>query len=423
MLILYLIVCPNAVTKSWFDHIKRWTSLDAIIVQGNTRERTHIIDTVMDGTAIIIGWSTLRLHTKLEAYGNMEMTAFEKSLKSLNRKFFDVIVADEAHRGKNPAAKQSRALWGLKGWRRWALTGTPIANSPADFWSILRFIAPYDWKSRTAFISHYCDPTINMYGGGLEATRFNNKNRDNLHKLTDHITLRRGMSEIIGRTITKQRSKRYVELTSKHRKIYNSMRDDLIAKLENGEITVQNALVATIRLVQLSAAMLVISEDKTYVEMTLPSPKIDAMLDLLRDVGDIPLVILAPSRKLIDLASSQCKKKHYVITGKTPKDKRHASIAGFRRGDANILMATTGTVGEGVDLAVASHLVMMQRPWSMVESKQSEDRISRYTQEKNSVEIIDIITKDTIDERILSVLNTKQRYLSEFTREELIDVL
>ena len=422
-----LIVCPNAVIDSWAEHIEQWTSLASIVLEGDADRRSHLLGIAQDcdkGFVLIVGWEMLRRHSRLSGYGNIRLSEDEKTPGGLNKIKWDVVVADEAHRAKGPKSKRTRALWAVSAnaERKWALTGTPIANSPVDFWSLLRFMAPSDWRSRVRFTNTFCTTVHNPHSGADVATGFNPEARQRLSTLTDHLVLRRKTNEVIDRTITKVRSKRYVELSNAHRVAYNSMRDELIAKIEGGVLTAQAAIVASIRLCQLASSMLRM-EGEEVVECVKPSPKLDELLELIEDLGDTQLVVIAPSRKLIELAYSFCPVSKTLYTGKVKTADRRQALADFRDGSAQLLFATSGTIGEGVDLAVARHLVMLQRPWSMVQSKQAEDRITRWTQKDNSVEIIDIITKDTIDQRILEALNTKQRFLTDFTKEELVDLL
>ena len=55
---------------------------------------------------------------------------------------FNAIVLDEAQHIKNPMTKRSKAIFGLKGEFRLALTGTPMENHIRELWSIFNFLMP-----------------------------------------------------------------------------------------------------------------------------------------------------------------------------------------------------------------------------------------------------------------------------------------
>lgn len=419
-----LIVCPNSVKSVWEKHIYEWTNLKPVIIQGPRMTRIHQIMNIDSETAMIMNWEQLRLHSKLAGYGNIRLTDREKELKELNYFNFEVIIADEAHRMKAPKAKQTRALWALKGDQRWALTGTPIANSPADFWSLLHFIEPWGWPSRSKYIDRYCATSYSPFGGyeviGLQAST-----RKEFDDLTGYVFMRRQKHEIMGKIIGKSHVEREVELTPKHMEAYKALKEDLIMRLENEVITLPNALAATTRLVQMSAAMIEIDEEDNVV-MKKPSPKVDELMNLLDDLGEEPIVVFSASKQLVYLAIKELKSKgisYVTITGDTPGYEREDAVNKFQSGKARVFIGTTGASGEGITLTRAKYACMLQRPWSMVESLQAEDRIHRWGQEADSVTIIDILTKGTIDSRIRHAFKTKKGRLQDLTKDELIDLL
>ena len=430
-----IVVCPKAVMKSWEDHIYKWTRAVPMVIDGPIAHRRKLFEVVRKALrletddlyrpiVIIMGWQMLRMHTKLAGFGSVRLSTEEKKKKELNDFDFGIIIADEAHRAKNPKAKQTRALWALKGDLRWAMTGTPLANSPSDFWSLLRFIEPKDWPSRMKFVDRYCDIEEDFFARQT-ITGFRPDRRDEFDGLVFYRFLRRSMAEAIGRDIVKQRSRRYATLSPKHRRAYTEMRENLISELDGGLLRAPNSLSAVIRLIQLSGAMLEMTT--TGAQMVKPSPKAKVLAETVQDLGvDIPIVVMSASKQLLKLCAEEVGKlttKFAVITGETPQKVRDIYIDHFNEGKINILMATIGCFSEGVDLSKAKHMIVVQRPWSQVDSTQAEDRIRRWTQESDVVEIIDIITEDTIDARILQVLNNKKQHLAELTYEEIRDLL
>ena len=431
-----LIVCPPSVAKVWEHHIIEWTNLIPYVIQGTANQRWKLIEKAitLDHTALIVNWQSLRSHARVAGYGGAKRTEAEKKVKVLNTHKFDVVVADEAHRAKDPKAKQTRALWTINADRRWALTGTPIANTTSDFWTLLKFISPLDWPSRMKFVNTYCDTAWNPYTKATtDIIGFKPSKRDEFDSLTGYMWLRRDQEDILGRKITKRRSKRYAYLTGKHRKLYERVSKGMLSQLENGSLRIPNALVEHSRLMQISMSMIDIDEHENedgelsgQVYLKEPSPKVNVLVQLLADLGDIPVVVMSTSRQLVEIASkvlTRKKKKHALITGKIPSNIRDIRYHEFKIGEIDLLLTTIGVSSEGVDLSRARHLIMLQRPWSLIQSQQSEDRIRRWTQTSDLVDIIDIITADTVDEKIRTALNEKQGRLAELTYEEVKDLL
>ena len=414
-----LIVAPNSVKRSWAAHIETWTSLSAFVVAGSAKKRTATIAEFVASPrgVLVMNWEQLALHSRLAAYGNIRLSEKERTLKELNFIDFDVIVADEAHRAKNPQAKQTRALWALNAGLRWALTGTPIANHPGDLWAILRFVDPQEWPSRVEYIDRYCVQQFSPFGG-TDIVGVNYQTRGEFYHLIDKYFLRRLKSEVMGRTIEKTQETRYVTLPPKHRAMYNEFRAELLVLLDNGAMAATNQLAATSRLVQLSAAPL--DQDGDNFRMIDPSPKVKELLALLDDLDGDPLVVFSASKQLAYLAAAALEKSDVpflLATGDQHEEVRAAAVERFQAGEGRVFLGTTGAISEGVTLTRAKVLCFLQRDWSMVKNLQAEDRIHRWGQHANEVTIVNIITEDTIDERVWNVYTTKQGRLDEITRD------
>ena len=434
-----LIVCPLIVLESWEKHLKEWTDIAPLKIRGSFGTREFLLTGQYSSpVAFLIGWPTLRLHSKLKHFGNVSEQNIKNTIpKSLNHRVFDVIIADEVHRAKDPKASQTRALWALEGERRWCLSGTPVANSPLDFWSILHYMEPNSWKSRVDYVDSFLKYSKNS--SYVSKTILPVK-REMFDDYTGHLIHRRKLEDIIGRKIGKIRTRVYCQLSKAHREVYDMMRDQLYADLESGHLSVQNALVKIVRLLQLAGAMIDVehflpknSKDgeepdfEEVVNLKNPCPKSDVLNELLNDLTGSKVVIMAQSKKLIDLClqnyASASNTDWIKITGDVPIPNRPAICKQFTDGPKDKLFATIGTIGEGLDLSCSGHMIMVQRPFSLIQSKQAEDRITRWTQTRNSVNIIDIVTEDTIDHRVLDILNEKYEGLADFTKEQLLDVL
>ena len=434
-----LVICPNSVKQVWYDHIKQWTPLKPILLEGTASQRHQQIRQAFPKKYVVIicSWNQIKLHSRLKRFGPYEMSEKDKQVKEFNLFNFDVCIADEAHKMKDPKSKQTRAVWSIQAKQKWALTGTPIANSPLDLWSILHYISPEDWPSRTKFLERYCVKTTSVFGG-VSATALSPDTRDEFDSLTQYRILRRQKHEIMGRKILKNRMTRLVELSPKHRDAYNSLRDHLIAKLSKESIlTAANRLAVTVRLTQMSCAMLDIEvpeeldeidldEEAPKVVMKKPSPKIEGLMDLLEDLGDEPIVVFSASKQLVNLTIPELHKagiSFVAVTGDTDEEQRALNVEKFQQGKARVFIGTTGSCGEGITLTKAKYLCFMQRPWSMVQNLQAEDRIHRWGQISDEVTIIDILSKNTIDSRIQEVFSEKRGRLQDLTRDELIDLM
>jgi SNF2 family DNA or RNA helicase len=351
-------------------------------------------------------------------------------IRELNNIDFKVVVADEMHRSKDPKSKQTRALWAATGDAqiRFALTGTPMANNVLDLWSILHWLSPEEWPSKTRWIDRMVDTMLNAFGGmmvlGVKPTM----------EAEFHATINPRMRRMLKARVLPwlpemMFERRDVEMSAKQGKAYKDMRENMIAELESGDVLVASSvLTQTTRLTQLASAFAEMVVDEVTGEirpiLSEPSCKVDAVMDDIKegDFGDDSVAVCAVSRQLIELLSARLTKEgiaHGLITGAQSEDERQKSIDDFQAGKTKWILFTAAAGGVGVTLTTARRLVMLQRPWSLVDHKQALDRIHRIGSEiHDSVIIMDYVTEGTIEERVLQVLETKADNFDQIVKDK-----
>ena len=422
-----LIVCPNSVKRTWADEFAKWAPhRKVVVVSGSATKRRKLL--AEDADVFVVNYESMRLHTRLAGYGSIRLLDKEKEPGELNR-MWGAVVADEAHRVKAPKAKQTRALWaiGETALRRLCLTGTPVANDPADFWTLLRFVSPKEWPSRSKFIDRYCATAFNPFGG-VDVVGLKPETRDEFFRVVEPRFLRRQKAIVLPQLPPKVYVRRSVELAPKQAKVYKSLRDGMVAELDSGTIESFDSLSLLTRLSQAACAYPVVEEQeqedgsvkKVITELVDPSAKLDALDDILAET-DEPVVVFAASRKLIELASARLTKRgveHACITGTVSEQDRDIAKARFQAGGLKVLLLTLGAGAAGLTLTAAPTLVFLQRSWSLVENRQAEDRIHRPGAEKwESVTIIDIVAEDTIEDNVADALEGKSDMLEQVTRD------
>jgi SNF2 family DNA or RNA helicase len=411
-----LIVCPNSVKSVWASEFAKWyPEADVCVVHGSAARRRKLLDE--DHDVFIVNYEALRSHSRLAPYGSIRLSEKEKEPGQLNRPWV-AVVADEAHRAKDPKAKQTRALWACaaEAEHRYALTGTPVANNPGDFWSLLRFVSPSEWPSRTKFVDRFCLTAWNAFGG-VDIIGLNPHTRDEFFQVADPRFLRRTKAMVLPHLPPKVRITRTVDLAPKQKKVYRALRDDMVAQLDSGVVSAFDSLTLLGRLSQAASAYLEV-DDEGGVSLTDPSSKLDALEDILEETDD-PVVVFAASKKLVNLASARLEKRevaHAVITGDVLPEDRARAVDAFQAGRLKAIILTLGAGAEGLTLTAAPTLVFLQRSWSLVESRQAEDRIHRPGAEKwESVTIIDIVAADTVEEDQAVALAGKGDMLEQIT--------
>ena len=223
--------------------------------------------------------------------------------------------------------------------------------------------------------------------------------------------------------------RRDVEMSTKQKKAYDQMRDNMIAELEDGTaLTAPSVLTQTTRLNQFANAYAEIHVDPMTGEekaiLAEPSCKVDAVMADIKanDFGDDSVAVCAVSRQLIELLSAAMTKaniEHGLITGAQNEDERQRAVDDFQSGRIKWILFTAQAGGVGITLTAARRLIMLQRPWSLVDYKQALDRTHRIGSEiHDSIIVTDYITENSIEDRVVQVLESKAHNFEEVVRDK-----
>ena len=445
-----LIVCPNTLKSNWereFD--KWWPGVNVSVVKGSAAQRKKAFEEKAD--VYVINWESLRTHSKLLSYGSISLarceecgghdsritaTRCEVHSRELNLINFKSVVADEIHRSKDPKSKQTRALWAATGDAdiRYALTGTPIANDVVDLWPILHWLDPKEWPSKTKWIDRYVNTMMNAFGGmmviGLKPAM-----TDEFYAGINPRMRRMLKAKVLPWLPKVLTERRDVEMGAKQLKAYKQMLENMIAMIEGDEgdaltgdaVVAPNPLTQALRLLQFASAYAQVEVSETGEEKVLlsdPSCKVDAIMDDMKngDFGDDSVAVCAVSRQLIDLLSARLTKEgiaHGLITGAQDGDERQKAIDDFQAGKIKWILFTAQAGGVGVTLTAARRLVMLQRPWSLVDYRQALDRVHRIGSEiHDSIIITDYVTEGSIEERVIQALDVKSDNFEEIVKDK-----
>lgn len=423
-----LVVCPNSMKFAWAEEFSKWApGRRVVVIDGGAVARRKQIALCRDGEAdvLVVNWEGLRSHTRLAGYGQLALDDKEKEDKELNEVPFRTCVADEAHKAKDPRSKQTRALWAVSAdcEYRFGLTGTPIANSPEDAWSLMRFLEPAEFPGKTKFIERYGAESWNVFGF-MSITGVKPDTAEELFKIIDPRFTRRLKAAVMPELPPKTYATRYVQMGAAQKKAYEQMRKEMLVELDGGILLATNPLMKTTRLVQFASASGKLETSPSGEEkliLTAPSCKVEALEEIAAELGGASAIVFAESRQLIELATARLLKDGYKvcqITGGVPAYERQQNVAAFQAGDTQFIMVTLGAGGEGLTLTAAKTEIFLQRSWSAIKNAQAEDRAYGRISDAHGVNIIDIITQGTIEERVHEVRKEKGDIAEEILRDE-----
>jgi SNF2 family DNA or RNA helicase len=444
-----LVICPTAVKQSWAREFDQWwPGLTTQVVKGTTVQRRKQLAT--PAHVYVMNIESIRSHSKVAPYGS---TALKKCIehggkdpkvsentcqvheKELNRMEFGAVVLDEAHRIKDGKAVQSRAIKAAAGKTqiRVALTGTPTSNDVTDLWSILNFLSPVEFASKTRWIDRYIETMQNAFGGlmvlGVRASareEFDGMLNPRMRRMTEDQVL-----DFLPPIIYERRD---CEMSTKQAKAYKDMRDGMIAELEGGKVAMAtSALTQSKWLGQFASsfAELEVTEEtdeygftkvRQHAILTDPSAKLDAFMEEIPTFAKEQVAVMAVSRQLIKLLSKRLEKagiKHGCITGDEDEDERQEAMDLFQAGKIQYILFTTAAGGTGVTLTAARFLCRLQIPYSFVDYKQSLRRVRRIGSERHdNIIVLDFVTTDTIDEHVFDVVAKKEENFEDVVRDK-----
>lgn len=443
-----LVVCPNSMKGTWAREAKTWypECTPYIVGGGAVARRKTLATAAADSSAlVIINFESVRLHSRTAGYGSIRLarcvacggtdskvkeSACEVHPRELNAIAFAAVVVDEAHRLKDPKAKQTRAIWALGEMasvrHRYAATGTAIANGIEDIWSIGHFVSPLEFPRKSAFVDRYCQPVFNQWGG-MTTGGLNPATAAEFYKFFDPRYRRMNKARVLPFLPEKVRVSRYVQMTDKQAKAYDRIMDGVpVTKLESGALmVVKDDIVANTRLLQFSSAYMeetgLDKDGRPVFKMCDPSPKIDALMEIVEEMDGRQLAVCAMHESLISLAAARLEKAGIsfgLITGPVKQWERDIYLSQFQKGELQVMLFTMAAGGVGLTMTAADTIVFLQRDWSAINNKQSEDRVHRIGSEKHQqVTIIDLIAEGTIEEGQIEKLMVKLAKMEQIHRD------
>ena len=316
---------------------------------------------------------------------------------------FDMVVIDELSSFKNHQTKRFKALMKVrpKVKRIVGLTGTPSSNGLMDLFAefrlldmgerLGRFIGQYrtayfqpDKRNGQIVFSYKPLP-------GAEKQIYDKISDITISmKSTDHLQ----MPQLIS-------TEYEVRLSEKERKKYDSMKSDLVLELTDREITAANAASLSGKLSQMANGA--IYDDKQEA-IEIHSRKLDALEDIIESMNGRPLLVAYWFRHDLERISERLNSLHIPFS----KLDTTASIKRWNSGELPVALIHPASAGHGLNLqSGGSALVWFGLTWSLELYQQTVARLWRQGQESETVVVQHIITKGTIDERIMKALELK----------------
>ncbi|MFN0136625.1 MAG: SNF2-related protein [Phycisphaerae bacterium] len=368
-----LVVCPKSLIQNWREEIELWwpSAIDNTMVI-EERAEWHLSRAPENVTIQIITYDRLaRL-----------MDWLETQVVS-----HDLVIIDEAQRIKNAGTSTARAVKKLNAARRWAITGTPLANHVSDVVSIFGFVRPKLLRRDDA---EHVRSAIRPY------------------------MLRRRREEVLRDLPELDAQDVRLQLSDRQRQAYERAEKEGVVALNNkgDTITVQHVFALIQKLIQLCNFD---ADSGESAKLSQLAEDLGQIIDSGRKALVFSQFVSPPFglKQLESLLPERCESDAPVVClsmhGQVPDAERQSAKKRFELEPAlNVMLLNYKVGGDGLNLQVANYVYLFDRWWNPAVEDQAMSRVYRIGQ-KHKVFVRRFCCIGTIEDRILEKIAEKRR--------------
>lgn len=389
----FLIVVPTSLAYNWIYEFNKFAQdIKTLLIVGNKKEREEKFKQKENYDVIITTYGLLR----------------EDEEYYLND-YYHTMIIDEAQNIKNYMAGVSKTVKRINAKTKFALTGTPIENSTLELWSIFDFVMPGYLSNLQKFQSKY---KINDFNDDSEILI------KGLNNQINPFILRRRKKDVIKELPEKLENNIFIDLSEEQKKIYISELENVKKKmdelLENGGMTKVRFMILQLLM---KLRQICIDPSIVYENYKGGSNKIDTLVNVVKESinNNHKILIFTSFKTALNIVKEKLEKENinsYVIDGSVKSEERMNRVEEFNNNPnpcVFLIMLKSG--GTGLNLTSADVVIHLDLWWNPQAENQATDRAHRIGQ-KNIVEVIKLITRGTIEEKILT-LQEKKKKLSD----------
>ncbi len=380
-----LVVCPASLVYNWLEEIGRFApELKCMVSSGAQTARRRELGKAGDYDIVITSYDLLRI-----------------DIKYYEKQNFNICVLDEAQYIKNTAAAVTKSVKILHARHRFALTGTPIENRLSELWSIFDFLMPGFLHSPREFAEIYEKPIMKEKNLGV---------REQLKRVVAPFILRRQKSEVLKDLPEKLEEVRYARFSGEQQKVYDAQVLHMKKMLQDGFNTGEDKIKILAELTKIR--QICCDPSLIFEDYKGESAKREAVKELIESAmeGGHRMLVFSQFTSMLALIEEDFREagiEYYKITGSTPKQERLTLVHRFNEGSVPVFLISLKAGGTGLNLTGADVVIHYDPWWNMAAQNQATDRAHRIGQTKR-VSVYRMIIKDTIEEKILQLQETKR---------------
>lgn len=408
-----LVVCPMSLALNWQAEFQKFAPhIKVLVMMGTVEERKKLFEELNEYQVIITSYDLLK-----------------RDIEYYEGRHFRFCIADEAQYIKNANTIGAKTLKSIESEIRFALTGTPIENSLAELWSIFDFIMSGYLFSYSQFKNNFETRIVKNEDEGAT---------NRLKKMIAPFILRRLKKDVLKELPDKTETVVYNSMLEKQQKLYTAhlalARQEIYKEMKEknpGSNRVKMLALLT-RLRQLCCHPSLYLQD--YEE---GSGKLEQCMEMIKDsiAAGHKILLFSQFTTMLDIISKRLRLdgiEHLMLTGSTKAEERIEMVSDFNNSDVPIFLISLKAGGTGLNLTGADVVIHYDPWWNLSSQNQATDRAYRIGQKKN-VQVFQMITKNSIEERIKelqdrkiglteSVLQEGETFISHMSEEELAEL-
>lgn len=389
-----LVICPASLKINWQREWKKFTGKDAIILDDRNKNNWYRYYEMGCCDVFITNYESLKKFFVEDFAGGVTRSIKLKPVANL----FKCIIIDESHRCKSSKTQQSKICYKLCQGKeyRFLLTGTPSINGPGDLIQQLKIM------NRLDDFGGYKSFEANFMGGPRQASNLEMLN----WRLWNTCFFRREKAKVLDQLPDKMRQVVNVDITN--RKEYQDAEHDLIGYLAAYE----NADDEKLRRAERGKVMVQMQK----LRQIAARGKISAAVEFIQDIIDSgeKLIVFVFLKEVVQ----EIKKvfpNAVTIVGDNTSQERQDAVDRFQNDPkCQLIICNYKSAGVGLTLTASSRVAFIEFPWTFADCEQAEDRAHRIGQ-KNSVNCYYFLGKNTIDEDIWNLIQTKKDIANDVT--------
>ena len=399
-----LVIGPLRVARSvWPEERQKWDGLDFLrmsVMVGDAKQRAAALKAQAD--VFVINRDNVKWLTDYLEKHNMPWP-------------FDMVVIDELSSFKNHQSQRWRALRKVRPYikRIVGLTGTPASNGLLDLWAEVFLIDKGERLGRfiTRYREAYFKPAgMNPYTGVVYNYVPRAGAEEQIYQKIGDISVSMKAKDYLQMpeclTVTHN-----VEMEAEERKLYDAMKQDLLIELEGDTLTADNAATLSNKLLQMANGAIYGAENTVK---HIHDKKLEALFDLIEQANGQSVLVCYWYKH-----DHQRIQEFLTAKGMPTRDlKSDQDIADWNAGKIPVALISPASAGHGLNIQQGGHiLIWFSQVWSLELYSQTNARLWRQGQNE-VVTIHHIVTKDTVDEDVLSALKRK-----DTTQQNLINAV